>query len=280
MEDESQRPIRCARPVSRFPLLTSRFSPPISPTRYPDCMCGRFTLTRRSMEELATALDAEARPEYAGMYRPRYNIAPTDQHWIVRTKFEQRELLPAAWGLVNSWQTDAKSAFKQINARSETAPSRPAFRDAYERHRCIVPADGFFEWTGTKQARRPIWFHPPDGGLLTFAGLYEYWRKPDSDEWQRTFTILTTAANELVAPVHDRMPVILPPDRIDEWLHMPAAEDARASYAETLRPMLAPAAEGLLVATEVSPRVNSVANDDPACLTPATDHPDESPRLL
>jgi putative SOS response-associated peptidase YedK len=244
-------------------------------------MCGRFTLTRKSMEELATALDVEARPGDAALYRPRYNIAPTDQHWILRTMQERRELLPAAWGLVNSWQGDAKSAFKQINARSETAPARPAFRDAYERRRCVVPADGFFEWTGTKQARRPIWFHPPDGGLILFAGLQESWRNPATDAWQRTFTILTTSANELVAPVHDRMPVILPPERIDEWLHIPATEADRKRYAESLGPLLAPADERALVATEVSPRVNAVANDDPACLTPALDRePAESPRLL
>lgn len=244
-------------------------------------MCGRFTLTRKSMEELATALDVEVRPEYGAMYRPRYNIAPTDQHWIVRTKYERRELLPAAWGLVNSWQTDAKGAFRQINARSETAPSRPAFREAYERRRCVVPADGFFEWTGTKQARQPIWFHQPDGGLLLFAGLQESWRKPETGEWQRTFTILTTAANELVARVHDRMPVILPAERVDEWLHVPADDVARKQYAEGLRPVLAPAAEGVLVATEVSMRVNSVQNDDAVCLAPAVGREAaESPRLL
>lgn len=244
-------------------------------------MCGRFTLTRKNMEELATALDAEARPEYAARYRPRYNVAPTDEHWIVRTKFERRELLPAKWGLVNSWQTDAKGAFKQINARSETAPARPAFREAFERRRCIVPADGFFEWTGTKQARQPIWYHPPDDALTLFAGLYESWKPPGSDDWQRTFTILTTAANGLVAPVHDRMPVILPPERVEEWLFVPPDEGRRKAYAEGLRPLLVPAPDSALIATEVSTRVNAVANDDPECLAPAHDRqPAASPRLL
>ncbi len=110
-------------------------------------MCGRFTLTRRKLEELAASLDAEVLPDDAPLYRPRYNIAPTDPHWILRTKREERQLISAKWGLVNSWQTDAKGAFKQINARSESAPSRPAFRDAYVHRRCAVPADGFFEWS-------------------------------------------------------------------------------------------------------------------------------------
>ena len=244
-------------------------------------MCGRFTLTRKNLEQLAASLDADVLPDDAPLYRPRYNIAPTDQHWILRTKREQRQLLAAKWGLVNSWQTDAKGAFKQINARSESAPSRPAFRDAYVHRRCVVPADGFFEWTGTKEARRPIWFHPPQDDLLLFAGLYESWRDPKTDAWQRTFTILTTDANEIVAPVHDRMPVILPPERVDEWLHVPPREPEQESYAKILRGVLAPADRGVLVATEVSRRVNSVQNDDEACLAPANDaETAESPRLL
>jgi putative SOS response-associated peptidase YedK len=233
------------------------------------------------MEELATSLDAQARPEDVPLYRPRYNIAPTDQHWILRQKYEQRQLLPAKWGLVNSWATDAKSAFKQINARAETAPVRPAFRDAYEQRRCVVPADGFFEWTGTKEVRQPIWFHAPHDDLLQFAGLYEYWHDPKTAAWQRTFTILTTAANEVVAPVHDRMPVILPPEHADEWLFVPPDEHARRAYASELRSLLRPADAGVLVATEVSRRVNSVANDDPACLIPEGREPaPETPRLF
>ena len=244
-------------------------------------MCGRFTLTRKNLEELGATLDAEVRDEYRKLYRPRYNIAPTDQHWILRTKFEQRQLLPANWGLVNSWQTDAKGAFKQINARSETAATRSAFRDAFERRRCVVPADGFFEWTGAKDARKPIWFHPPDGDLLLFAGLQESWRKPDTDEWTRTFTILTTEANETVAALHNRMPVILPRDRVDEWLFIPAQEDERARYAKSVHSLLVPAANGVLMATEVSTRVNAVANDDPSCLEPANDRETATtPRLL
>jgi putative SOS response-associated peptidase YedK len=244
-------------------------------------MCGRFTLTRRDFDQFAASLGAEVRPGDAALYRPRYNIAPTDQHWIVRMKREQRQLLPAKWGMVNSWAKDAKGAARQINARSETALDRPAFRDAYDHRRCIVPADGFFEWIGTKEARRPIWFHPPhEGDLLLFAGLYESWQNPRTSEWMRTFTILTTDANATVAPVHDRMPVILPRDRIDEWLFVPTQDEA--AHAAKLRPLLRSAAVDALVATEVSRRANSVANDDPACLEPANNSelPAGAPRLL
>jgi len=243
-------------------------------------MCGRFTLTRKDSHALAAELGAAFDDADAALYRPRYNIAPTDQHWIVREKQEQRLLLPANWGLVNSWAHDAKGAARQINARSESALARPAFREAFEKRRCAVPADGFFEWVGSKEARRPIWFHAPEGGLMLFAGLYESWRDPKTEAWMRTFTILTTDANKTVKPVHDRMPVILPADRIDDWVHRPLR--TAESYAEGLRALLVPAAESVLIATEVSRRVNAVANDDEACLTPAdnSELTAEAPRLF
>lgn len=219
-------------------------------------MCGRFTLTYRRAELLAAELGVPL--ESLGDYRPRYNIAPTDQHWIVRTRYEDRELLPARWGLVNFWMTDRKQAFKNINARAETVQKLRSFREAFVQRRCVVPVDGFFEWTGPKTARNPIWFHRSDGGLLLFAGLYESW-KPSPTEKERTFTIITTEANSTVASVHDRMPVILPSEAVDEWLY-PRAEPI------ALLAQLRPAADDLLTATPVSPRVNSVKNDDPDCL--------------
>src|SRR5581483_4410690 len=187
-------------------------------------------------------------------------------------------LLPATWGLVNSWAPDAKGAARQINCRAETALRRPAFRDAFVRRRCVVPADGFFEWTGSQQARRPLWFHEPHGDLLLFAGLYETWTDPATATRHRTFTIITNGANPLMAPVHDRMPVVLRPDDIADWLHVPS-RDAEA-YAARLAPLLRPPPEDLLVATPVSARVNSVKNDDPGCLAPAGDEPVAAPRLL
>jgi putative SOS response-associated peptidase YedK len=241
---------------------------------YPHGMCGRFTLTKKDFQELALLLGVEAPAKYEELYRPRYNIAPTDQHWIVRSRYEQHELLPARWGLVNSWSRDGKSSFRQINCRAESALKSRAFRDAAVRRRCVVPADGFFEWTGTKDARRPTWFHSPHGDLLLLAGLYESWTDAESAERTRTFTILTTGANALVARVHDRMPVILPRDRVDEWMHVPA--QAAESAAERLIASLGPADEGALAATEVSRRVNSVANDDPSCLASADDREDDA----
>lgn len=228
-------------------------------------------MTRTDFDELADELDAEPRADDVPLYRPRYNIAPTDQHWIVRTKYEKRELLAAKWGLVNSWADDAKGAARQINARSETAMTSRAFRDAFESRRCAVPADGFFEWLGAKEARRPVWFHAPEGQLLLFAGLYESWQDRSTQEWMRSFTILTTDANETVAPVHDRMPVILSRDHLDEWLFVPPEDKARPAYAKEVRALLRPADEGVLVATEVSRRANSVKNDDPGVLAPADD---------
>ena len=199
-------------------------------------------------------------------YRPRYNIAPTDQHWILRTKYEERQALPALWGLINSWTKDRKRAASQINARMETLETRGAFKEGFLKRRCLVPADGFFEWTGPKKARRPIWFHNPDGGLLFFAGLYASWQ-PEPDLWERTFTIVTTDANAVVADIHDRMPVILAPEQAEQWM------DLRETDPKTLRELLVPAANDLLIGTPVSDRANSVKNDDPTVL-------EEAPMLL
>ncbi len=243
--------------ASGFPVAASPFPASCTLT-----MCGRFTLSRRDREELAYELGVPIEQLPADVYRPRYNIAPTDPHWIVRVRYEDRELLPAKWGLVNNWAKDAKRAGAQINARSETLAKLPPFRDAFRRRRCVIPADGFFEWTGAKDARQPLWFHRADGQLLLFAGLYESW-EPAPGERQRTFTIVTTGPNGLMAPVHDRMPVILTADAVEAWLN-PRDEDV-----EELSKLLVPAPEGLLIATPMSSRVNSVKNDDEACLVPA-----------
>ncbi|MEX0785267.1 MAG: SOS response-associated peptidase [Dehalococcoidia bacterium] len=219
-------------------------------------MCGRFTLTRQEAAELAAELGVPI--ESLPAYRPRYNIAPTDDHWIVRTKYEDRELLPAKWGLVNSWAKDARRAAAQINARAETLTTRSAFKEAFAKRRCVVPADGFFEWVGPKNARQPVWFHRPDRGLILFAGLYEYWQQ-GADDWLRSFTIVTTDANATVEPIHDRMPVILSDEAADVWM-LPGARP------EDALDLLVPAPEDALIATRVSPRANSVKNDDAGVL--------------
>jgi putative SOS response-associated peptidase YedK len=219
-------------------------------------MCGRFSLSKRELVEIADWLDAELGAEIAAQYRPRYNVAPTDLHFVAVAEGKKRVVVPAKWGF-----TDGGKPL--INARSETARDKPSFRDAFARRRCVVPADGFFEWRGGKNDRRPIWFHPPDGGLMAFAGLWE----PGLLGAPPQFTILTTEANALVAPVHDRMPVILPPACIGEWLGAPRTD------------LLVPAPDGALVATAVSNHVNSVQNDDPRCLEPQEfEDPPENPR--
>ena len=219
-------------------------------------MCGRFTMTHEQLEMLAEDLGVPV--ESLPNIRPRYNIAPTDEHFIVRMEHEDYEVVPAKWGLLNWWSKDARRAALQINAKAETLEQKAPFKDAFLKHRCVVPADGFFEWTGPKEDRKPIWFHSPDGSLIYFAGLYDYWH-PNPDEWQRTFTIVTTTANDLVAPIHDRMPVILSRDDIDDWIS-PGVDLNRA------RSLLVAAPENVLVARRVSQKVNSVKNDTPDIL--------------
>ena len=223
-------------------------------------MCGRFTITRRDGNLLAAELGVPA--DSFVDYRPRYNVAPTQQHFIVRIRYENREAIPATWGLIKSGSKDASMAAKTINARSETVETRGAFRDAFQKRRCVVPADGFFEWTGPKTARQPTWFHREDSGLILFAGLYEAWQKGQG-VWQTTFTILTTSANAVLESYHDRMPVILADRDADDWM------DPRAPDPHALKRMLVPAPDELLIATPVSPDVNNVDNDSPDLLQPA-----------
>jgi putative SOS response-associated peptidase YedK len=222
-------------------------------------MCGRFTLTYRDREELARQLGVPVESFDEQEYRPRYNIAPMQRHWVMRMEREDCELVSARWGLVNGWAKDSKRAFRQINARAETVEQRPAYRAAFQSRRCVVPADGFFEWSGPKSKRMPQWFHRSDGALLLFAGLYEAWF-PKPDEPELTFTIITTDANNAVAEVHDRMPVILDGEAVDHWLFT-----GEMSVADR-KALLVPAPDGTLVRTAVSPRVNSVKNDDASCL--------------
>ena len=214
-------------------------------------MCGRMTLTTKGYEQLAALLGVEPEPDDVPFYRPRFNVAPTDDHWMVKKAGDgasRRKLRRAKW----CFKAGGRKLL--INLRSETAGKR--FKQMFETRRCLVPADGFYEWRGPKEDRRPIWFHPPGGGLFLFAGLFE-----EPREGPPVFTVLTTEANPTVAPIHDRMPVILAPSHAEEWLERPATE------------LLVPAPEDALLGTEVSRRANSVANDDPSCLAPP-----ESPR--
>ncbi len=251
-------------------------------------MCGRFTLGIENQEILAKLLGVEADLFLQQQYRARYNIAPTDGHWLVRVKAEQRELRPAKWGLVNSWAKDAKKAARQINARAESIDTRPAFREAFMARRCVIPADGYYEWTGVRGNRQPHWFHRPARGLMLFAGLYESWW-PDCDSEvstseqekskydkcaQRTFAIITTASNTISQPIHDRMPVILPDqDAIDAWMFGEVDADR-------LKQLLRPAPDGYLAVSRVSRLANSVTNDGPELLVEQAQASVEHPKLL
>lgn len=219
-------------------------------------MCARFTLTEKDARKVAAELGALLRPEHAALWRPRYNVAPTDVHWAVRSRADGKELVPARW----TYGAD-KDAASIVNARSETAARLGLFKHAFAKRRCLVPADGFFEWTGARDARRPLWYHPRAAGLVLFAGLYE-----EREPAELGFTILTVPANVLIAPVHDRMPALLTPQEAEEWL-------APTTTPERLALLLAPAPDDRLVATPVSRRVNSVANDDAECLAPAAPPP-------
>jgi putative SOS response-associated peptidase YedK len=216
-------------------------------------MCGRITNGREDRDELAKELGV-APGQIPAAYQPRFNIAPMQEYFVVRMHHEERELLVARWGLVNRWAKDNSQAARCINAKAETVDSRPAFKDAFMRRRCVVPCDGFYEWTGPKKHRAPLWFHRPYGELLMLAGLYESWQKQQG-EWETTFTIITCGPNELTRPIHDRMPVILSDDEVDVWL-----DPANPKPLE-LKKLLVPASEDRLVYSEASPKVNWVENE-------------------
>jgi len=190
--------------------------------------------------------------------RKRFNIAPTQQAPVVRIGREGgREIAMLRWGLVPFWAKDLKVGTTMINARSEGIEAKPAFREPIRSRRCIVPATGFFEWQGERPGRKqPYAITVPELPLFAFAGLWERWRASKDDEPVETFAIVTTDANETVARVHDRMPVILPMDAVDTWLTGPP-DEARA--------LLTPWA-GALALRAVGPHVSNVNNEGPECL--------------
>lgn len=222
-------------------------------------MCGGYRLSWRKqiIEEHFDCISGDED------WSPRYNIAPTQPVPIIRQhpKEPRRELSLVRWGLIPWWAKDASGAAKMINARSETAATLPAFRDALKARRCIVPADGFYEWKRMGKAKQPYCFEVNDGGLFAFAGLWERWKDP-SGNWIRTCSILTTTPNAVTSTIHDRMPVILDPDSYDLWL------DPGFSDVSAVSEMLKPYDARLMRCYPVSERINNVANDDPECSAP------------
>lgn len=233
-------------------------------------MCARFTLTTPDYKDLEELLQAQMYKGVEDSYRPRFNVAPTEDHWILAASAQgDRIIYPAHWGLTNYWAESLRDGVRQINARSETAHSKRSFKEAFARRRCIVPADGFFEWTGPRKKRQPIWFHRSDGGLLLLGGLYEDYKDRDLGV-VRTFTILTQDAVGEVAEVHDRMPVVFGEDQIDDWILQSAPE----ADVDKLRELLESVHETELVGRRVSRRVNRAGvDDDPTLLDPASDDP-------
>ncbi len=226
-------------------------------------MCGRYRLSRRKqiLEERFDAVSDPASDE-AEDWRPRYNIAPSQPVPVVRQRPNQarRELSVMRWGLIPSWATDPAIGYKTINARAETVTTTASFRDAFRSQRCLIPADGFYEWQKGGNGKQPFCFEVAAGELFAFAGLWDQWTDPQGRVVE-TCTILTTIPNSLVADLHDRMPVILRPEDYSRWLN-PRPLDSESS----LR-MLAPYALPMR-RYPVSTRLNRVLNDDEECAQP------------
>ncbi len=220
-------------------------------------MCGRFTLTV-DPDDLREAFGLSAPP--SSDLAPRYNIAPS-QSVAVIANGESRALELFKWGLIPSWAKDPKIGNRMINARGETLAEKPSFRTALKKRRCLVLADGFYEWKREGKLKTPMYIQLKDGRPFAFAGLWETWKSLEG-EWIKTCTIITTTPNALMEKIHDRMPVILPPKAYDLWLspgELPA---------EKTLPLLKPFAASQMRAVAVSPLVNNPRFDSPECVVP------------
>ena len=221
-------------------------------------MCGRYTL-RTPVDSLAEQFEIE---EYPSSLNTSYNIAPTQEVAAVVEEDEKRKLEMLRWGLIPSWADDPAIGNKMINARAETVSEKPSFRKAFKERRCLILADGFYEWQKTNNGKQPYYIRMGDGSPFAFAGLWESWGK--YEEEIRSCTILTTDANDLVGEVHHRMPVILPPENYDLWL------DPDMREAEPLLDLLRPHPDNVMEAYPVSRFVNSPSNNDERCVESVT----------
>jgi putative SOS response-associated peptidase YedK len=221
-------------------------------------VCGRFTLTTPP-ETLADLFDVREIPDVA----PRYNIAPRQLVLTVRLLRDEssRDGVLLRWGLVPFWARDPSIGDRLINARGESVSEKPSFRRAFRERRCLILADGFYEWQKTEGRKQPYLFRMRDGSPFAFAGLWESWRNAEGEETE-TCSIITTSSNDLVQEVHGRMPVIVKPDDYAFWL------DPENRDEDGLRKVLEPYPADLMEAVRVSRRVNNPKNDDPQCLEP------------
>ena len=223
-------------------------------------MCGRYRLSRRK-ELLAERFGAD----FDDLdWTPRYNIAPTQAVPVLRHSSAGVTLQASLmrWGLIPSWANDPSIGARTINARSETAASKPSFSEPLRKQRCLIPADGFYEWERRGKSKQPYCFEVSDGELFAFAGIWDGW-KDASGRWINTCAILTTTPNAVTSAVHDRMPVILGPDKYGLWL------DPGLTNVQVVSEFLKPYDATSMRSYPVSHRVNSVANDDEGCSQPA-----------
>ena len=222
-------------------------------------MCGRYVLKRQDLDALLARLGARDVRDFAD----RYNIAPTSVVPAVRAATGGgREAAALQWGLVPRWARDAAGGGRLANARADGVATKPSFREAFRHRRCIVPASGFYEWQTVGRLKFPWFFSRPDGEPLALAGLWEQWHSPDGRTLE-TCALITTEPNDVVRPLHDRMPVILTGAGLDRWL------DPAVREPERLQPLLVPLPAELLGARPVSTRVNRVGQEGPECLEPA-----------
>ncbi|WP_409341059.1 SOS response-associated peptidase [Paenibacillus sp. MBLB4367] len=221
-------------------------------------MCGRFTIVVSWDELMLRFMLEQVAPPF---HRPQYNVAPSQMIMAIINDGEKNRLGELKWGLIPNWAKEEKIGNQMLNARAETIAQKPAFRTPLEKKRCLIPADGFYEWKRSGSGKQPMRITLKSGSLFAMAGLYETWLAPDGRKIS-SCTIITTTPNELVKDIHDRMPVILRPEDEAMWLNREVREPSR------LLPLLQPYPAEDMHAYPVSPIVGNVKNDSPACMEP------------
>ncbi|NNF28398.1 MAG: SOS response-associated peptidase [Gemmatimonadetes bacterium] len=231
-------------------------------------MCGRYALTSDA-ELIAEVFEADTE-DLSGSLEPRYNIAPTQTAPVVVGARGGRRAGFLRWGLVPHWAGDPGEGARMINARSETVAEKPAFRDSFHSRRCLVPADGFYEWDARPGGKQPFWIYPEDRPLLALAGIWARWTRPDGGKLH-TYAILTRGAPPELAWLHDRVPLVLAPETWEDWL-------ARGTDPEVLRTIIDRAPHPRLASYAVSPKVNHAGYDEADCLDEVDDDPSPDPQ--
>lgn len=223
-------------------------------------MCGRFALP--TPEELARHFGLKKTPDL----KPRYNIAPSQDIAVVRQIPEtlDRELVLLRWGLIPFWAKDKKIGYKMINARAESIANKPAFRAAFKRRHCLIPASGFFEWDHKSKTKQPYFIRLKNSNILAFASLWEHWQGGDG-EIIESCTIITTNANKTVGKIHDRMPAIIEPENYEQWLDLKVDKQEQLS-------LIRPFPDKKMLAYLVGKGVNNPRNDNPECLEDIKDN--------